>query len=247
MDINIYNKNQQGQSNFGALVAQKPLNFPNQPAAINRIGSLFYWSWSNVESEFSFDFHPHEGFHIMTYILDGKVIHEDSAGNKGELLPGDAQVIHAGSGIFHKETIYGPGAEAFQIWFEPYLNEAIKQEPFYQSYRSDEFSVTGDEAILLKQVAGNNGGVKLGVDANVTDVTINAGEEMVMAGVVGRSIALVVIEGNGTISKQDISKRDFVTINADKDNEYLKIQAHEQLRIFMIEMPTNVGYQLYEK
>lgn len=247
MIINIYNKEQQGKSNFGALIGQKPLNFPGQSAAIERIGSLFYWSWSNVETEFSFDMHPHEGFHIMTYVLGGVIHHIDSAGHSGDLFPGDAQVIHAGSGIYHAETIKGPGAEAFQIWFEPYLNEAIKEEPFYSSYRSDAFEVSGDETITIKQVAGNNGGVTLGVDANVMDITVEKGHSFTLAGSTNRSVAMVIISGHGTVGDKVIQARDFITLESQSDTEHVTIEAEEQIRIFMIEMPTSVGYPLYQK
>ena len=30
--------------------------------------------------------HPHRGFETVTYLLDGRMRHEDSAGNSGELL-----------------------------------------------------------------------------------------------------------------------------------------------------------------
>ena len=40
--------------------------------------------------------HPHRGFETVTYLLDGRMKHEDSAGNKGELNPGDVQWMTAG-------------------------------------------------------------------------------------------------------------------------------------------------------
>ena len=33
--------------------------------------------------------HPHRGFETVSYILRGKMYHEDSKGNKGELEQGD--------------------------------------------------------------------------------------------------------------------------------------------------------------
>ena len=35
--------------------------------------------------------HPHRGFETVTYMLEGEMNHEDSAGNSGELTPGDVQ------------------------------------------------------------------------------------------------------------------------------------------------------------
>lgn len=247
MELIKYTEKMQGQAHFGALQAHKPLNFPGQVGAVKRIGSLFYWSWSTVETEFSFDMHPHEGFHILSYVLSGTIHHIDSVGNSGELHPGDGQVIHAGSGIQHAETIVGPNAQAFQIWFEPYLNQAVMETPFYRSYQSEMFITDGDETVQIKQVAGNSGGIPLGVDANVTDITIEKDHEILLRGQSGRSIALMTISGSGNINLNHIQNRDFITIESMKDDEMITIKADEQLRIFMIEMPTDVGYPLYQK
>jgi quercetin 2,3-dioxygenase len=35
--------------------------------------------------------HPHRGSETVTYLLDGEMEHEDSAGHRGRLGPGDAQ------------------------------------------------------------------------------------------------------------------------------------------------------------
>lgn len=50
-----------------------------------------------------FPWHPHRGIETVTYLLEGKVYHEDSEGNKGVILPNDLQWMTAGSGIFHQE------------------------------------------------------------------------------------------------------------------------------------------------
>ena len=39
----------------------------------------------------------------VTYLLNGRMRHEDSAGNSGELNPGDVQWMTAGRGIIHSE------------------------------------------------------------------------------------------------------------------------------------------------
>src|ERR1041384_6148086 len=47
--------------------------------------------------------HPHRGFETVSYILDGAVEHEDSAGHRGRIGPGDVQWMTAGAGIIHSE------------------------------------------------------------------------------------------------------------------------------------------------
>ena len=50
-----------------------------------------------------FPWHPHRGIETVTYLLEGKVDHEDSEGNRGTIYPNDLQWMRAASGIFHEE------------------------------------------------------------------------------------------------------------------------------------------------
>ena len=45
--------------------------------------------------------HPHRGFETVTYMLAGRMRHEDNKGNKGLLRPGSVQWMTAGRGIVH--------------------------------------------------------------------------------------------------------------------------------------------------
>src|SRR6185369_10159299 len=47
--------------------------------------------------------HPHRGFETVTYLLDGRMEHGDSRGNRGKLGPGDVQWMTAGAGVVHSE------------------------------------------------------------------------------------------------------------------------------------------------
>lgn len=66
--------------------------------------------------------HPHRGFETVTYVLEGGMQHEDSAGHRGTLGPGDVQWMTAGGGIIHSETPTsamldrGGRMHGFQIW-----------------------------------------------------------------------------------------------------------------------------------
>ena len=50
-----------------------------------------------------FPMHPHRGIETVTYLIAGRIAHEDSLGNKGEILAGESQWMSAGSGILHQE------------------------------------------------------------------------------------------------------------------------------------------------
>jgi redox-sensitive bicupin YhaK (pirin superfamily) len=50
-----------------------------------------------------FDTHPHRDMEIVTWVLQGSLVHQDSEGNKGVIYPGLAQRMSAGTGILHSE------------------------------------------------------------------------------------------------------------------------------------------------
>ena len=50
-----------------------------------------------------FETHPHRDMEIVTWVLDGGLVHQDSEGHHGVIYPGLAQRMSAGRGIRHSE------------------------------------------------------------------------------------------------------------------------------------------------
>jgi quercetin 2,3-dioxygenase len=73
-----------------------------------------------------FDAHPHNDLEIVTWVLGGSLLHQDSAGHRGVVYPGLAQRMSAGTGVVHVErndSLSGePPAEPVhfvQMWVVP--------------------------------------------------------------------------------------------------------------------------------
>jgi redox-sensitive bicupin YhaK (pirin superfamily) len=68
-----------------------------------------------------FPTHFHRDMEIVTWVLSGRLEHRDSEGNHGELYPGLAQRMSAGTGIEHSEMNPSPSDEVHfvQMWVPP--------------------------------------------------------------------------------------------------------------------------------
>jgi len=72
--------------------------------------------------------HPHRGFETVTYMLEGRMRHEDVLGNRGDLGPGDVQWMTAGRGIVHSEMPQQSDGRmrGFQLWINLPAREKMK-------------------------------------------------------------------------------------------------------------------------
>ena len=104
-----------------------------------------------------FPSHPHRGFETVTYMLEGRMLHEDHLGNRGLLGPGDVQWMTAGRGIIHSEMPQQDRGtmRGFQLWLN--LPAADKMQPAH--YRDLPASALPEQALAgggrLKLIAGH--------------------------------------------------------------------------------------------
>lgn len=66
-------------------------------------GALRVFNDDYVAGDSGFPTHSHRDMEIVTYVLEGKLRHEDSMGNRGVVGPGGVQFMSAGTGVRHSE------------------------------------------------------------------------------------------------------------------------------------------------
>ena len=96
-----------------------------------------------------FETHPHRDMEIVTWVLDGSLVHQDSTGHSGVIYPGLAQRMSAGRGILHSEkndswTISGEKhtepVHFVQMWVVP---DESGRSPGYQQLEIDHELLSG--------------------------------------------------------------------------------------------------------
>ncbi len=126
--------------------------------------------------------HPHRGIETVTYMLAGRMRHQDDAGNGGVLGPGGVQWMTAGRGIIHSEMPEQEEGDmrGFQLW----VNLPAKDKmcpPHYQNIEPDGIpEASRDGGVRVKVIAGAIDGVEgpikgIAADPLYLDLKIPAG------------------------------------------------------------------------
>lgn len=104
-----------------------------------------------------FETHPHRDMEIVTWVLKGSLVHQDSTGHNGVIYPGLAQRMSAGTGILHSEKNdswrYDAAAHAehdepvhfVQMWVVPDTNGIT---PGYEQLELADADLAGTLAVV---------------------------------------------------------------------------------------------------
>ncbi len=153
-----------------------------------------------------FPWHPHRGIETVTYMVDGKVDHEDSLGNQGTIGRGDVQWMTSGSGIIHQEMPkLGEMKKmgGFQLW----VNLPAKQkmmDPRYQEVRAAQIpEATLGPGARAKVIAGTVGSTvgpvrDLMVEPLYLDVQLEPRAELLQPVPDGHTAFAYVLDGQGS-------------------------------------------------
>ena len=112
-----------------------------------------------------FGTHGHRDMEIVSYVLEGRLAHEDSLGNGSVIVPGDVQYMSAGTGVRHSEFNGSPAEPVHfvQIWIVP---QAEGLPPRYDQKRFDD----AQKKNRLRRVAspsGAGGSIAIRQDVNL--------------------------------------------------------------------------------
>lgn len=226
------------QSEGGGFIVRRPVPSAGGHGAdvdpfllIDELGPIHYGAGEAVGAPD----HPHRGFETVSYILEGEVEHEDSAGNRGSIGTGDVQWMTAGAGIIHSEmpsrriVADGGRVHGFQIWVN--LPARLKMtQPRYQEVPAKKIpqATSSDGLARVRVIAGEALGVKAVIDTHTPviyqDWSLSAGADVTLPVAVDHNVLVYVFEGAVVVGNDDAE-------GAVRDGEMAVLAAGDAVRL----------------
>lgn len=226
--IKIRRNQERGHADHGWLDSYHTFSFANyyDPKHMG-FRSLRVINEDRVAPGRGFGAHPHRDMEILSYVLDGKLAHQDSMGHQEVLGPNEIQRMSAGNGVVHSE-FNGSKTDPvhfLQIWIEPATNgtpasyEQIKFEPEEKQSRWK----------LLAAPEAGPGVSRINQDAKVMVSELRADEQLSYRLAPNRYGWLQVVRGGilingealGTGDAAAIEKIETLDLKAQTDSEIL--------------------------
>lgn len=225
-----YSWENHGKANHGWLQSLFHFSFAEyyNPERMN-FGALRVVNDDLVTPNEGFDMHPHRDMEIVSYVIDGKLTHGDSMGNKKTISRGHIQYMSAGTGVFHSEHNYGSETLRFlQIWISPNQKGL---NPHYGDYKCD-WDLRKNQLLHLVSSKAGGAPVQINADANIYALELDKGLDVEFEVGSDRQAYLIQAEGRSDINGMEVNTQDAV----ESMEESFCIRALETTHILIIEM-----------
>lgn len=185
--------------------------------------------------------HPHRGFETVTIAFQGRLQHRDTAGNHGEIGPGDVQWMTAGSGVLHEE-LHAPSfrqsggtLQMLQLWVN--LPAELKMTaPRYQTIENQSIPVVNLSSAKVRVISGTFEDVS---GPALSFTPINLWDVQLSKGVTALSLpadytsAVFVMEGTVTVNgAQTVSDPTLVLLNSEGTD--VELSVNESARVIIL-------------
>lgn len=171
--------------------------------------------------------HPHAGFEVVTYIIDGEFFHRDSKGHDQVAGAGDLNWMTSGSGIIHSE---GPTAdflskggklELIQVWIN--LPSQLKTvDATFRHYNNADLPVIKGEnsevKIILGEYAGKSSPVIAQTPMFYYHIKLRAGNLFTLPVTAHHSAALYIMKGKVKVLNEEVKEGQLINF-ADNGNQ----------------------------
>jgi redox-sensitive bicupin YhaK (pirin superfamily) len=192
--------------------------------AHNGFRALFVMNEDTIAPGKGFGPHAHRDMEILTYVLEGHLLHRDSMGEQHVVGPNEIQMMSVGSGVVHSEfnASETEPVHLFQIWILP---EAEDLDPSYQQVAID----PGDKLGRLRLLAAPEGNGERPLTTIRQRARVYAGEfrpgDAVRTRLDAKRYAWVqVVKGNVKLNDQALGPGDAVAVSEETELQIAGLQ-----------------------
>jgi quercetin 2,3-dioxygenase len=214
----IHDRNARGHSQIGWLDSHHTFSFGSfQDPSRMGFRSLRVINDDRVVPGAGFATHGHQDMEILTYVLKGALEHKDSLGNGSVILPGEAQIMSAGTGITHSEFNHSKTEPVhfLQIWILP------NQQRLQPRYDQKAFPIE-EKRGKLRLIAAQDerdGAVKIFQDVDLYTSILEKGDVVNYHVQPHRYAWLQIAQGVATLNGEELRAGDGVQISGEEELE----------------------------
>lgn len=151
-----------------------------------------------IEPNEGFPMHPHRGFEIVSYMIEGGMDHEDSLGVTNTARENEAMHITTGGGIRHSEfPADGAGCNGLQLWVN-LPREDKEMDPDYSDAAADELPTEAVDGATVTTVVGEGSPLSTHTPLEYLDAEVTGSWRWSIPD--GWTGFLYAVDGAGTVS-----------------------------------------------
>ncbi len=188
-----------------------------------------------------FPSHPHRGFETVTYMIAGRMLHQDSAGHQGLLENGGVQWMTAGKGVIHSEIPQQEQGvmEGFQLWLNLPGRDKM-QAPWYRDFAAADLpKFETAQGVAVTVIAGSSHGVagavtRDGTQAQYLDVHLPAGTTFEQALPAGHNAFVYVYRGEVRIAGTSVPVQRMAILANSAGADGVVIEAGVDAKVLLI-------------
>jgi hypothetical protein len=195
------------------------------------VGNLRVINEDRIAPGTGFDTHGHRDMEIISYVLDGALVHKDSMGNEAHIVPGEVQRMSAGTGVRHSEHNHAldQTTHFLQVWIVP---DEVGGAPDYEQKFFDSSLKRGKLALVASR-DGAKGSVSIRADAKLYAGLFDAGESLAKGIDPARPHYVHLVRGALTVNGQPLQAGDALTLNGESE---LRLSDGHQAEVLVFDL-----------
>ncbi|PXW22457.1 pirin family protein [Paraburkholderia caballeronis] len=239
--VEIRQASQRGRGEHGWLSSRHTFSFANyyDPKQVG-FSDLLVINDDRVAPARGFGKHPHRDMEIFSYVLEGALEHKDSMGTGSVIVPGDVQLMSAGTGVAHSEFNHSPseGVHFLQIWIAP---AQMGAEPRYQQKHIADDEKRGKLRLVLSP-DGAEDSLQLRQDARVYAGRFDGAETAALELDAGRYAYVHVARGSVTVNGVAMTEGDGARL---RDERLLTFTDGHDAEVLVFDLRNNEVSELW--